>query len=72
MALITTFETPNFKTKTECILLCVPGSRFTHKATNSKINSLTVFNTSNHITKAFAIPYRAIVMCPLLTLYLIP
>jgi hypothetical protein len=40
-ALITTFVTPSFKVKTECIPLCVPGSIFTHKVTNSKINSIT-------------------------------
>jgi hypothetical protein len=33
--------TSSFWTKTECISLCVPGSRFTHKATNSGINSIT-------------------------------
>jgi hypothetical protein len=33
--------TPNFKVKTECILLCVSGSIFTHKVTNSEINSIT-------------------------------
>jgi hypothetical protein len=33
--------TPSFKAKTECIPLCVPGSSFTYKATNSKINSIT-------------------------------
>jgi hypothetical protein len=33
--------TPNFKAKTEYIPLCVPGSIFTHKATNSEINSIT-------------------------------
>jgi hypothetical protein len=33
--------TPNFKAKTECIPLCVPGSSFTHKVTNSEINSIT-------------------------------
>jgi hypothetical protein len=33
--------TPSFKAKTECITLCVLGSSFTHKATNSKINSTT-------------------------------
>jgi hypothetical protein len=27
--------------QTECIPLCVPGSSFTHKATNSGINSIT-------------------------------
>jgi hypothetical protein len=27
--------------KTECIPLCVPGSSFTHKAINSKINSIS-------------------------------
>jgi hypothetical protein len=37
----TTLVTPNFKVKTECIPLCVPGSIFTHKATNSEINSIT-------------------------------
>jgi hypothetical protein len=30
--------TPSFKSKIECIPLCVPGSIFTHKATNSEIN----------------------------------
>jgi hypothetical protein len=33
--------TPSFKAKTECIPLCVPGSRFTHKVINSEINSIT-------------------------------
>jgi hypothetical protein len=33
--------TPSFKAKTECIPLCVPGSIFTHKVTNSEINSIT-------------------------------
>jgi hypothetical protein len=33
--------TPNFKAKTECIPPCVPGSIFTHKVTNSEINSIT-------------------------------
>jgi hypothetical protein len=37
----TTLVTPSFKVKTECIPLCVPGSIFTHKATNSEINSIT-------------------------------
>jgi hypothetical protein len=32
--------TPNFKAKTECIPLCVPGLSFTHKVTNSEINSI--------------------------------
>jgi hypothetical protein len=40
-ALITTFVTPNFKAKTECILLYVPESIFTHKMINSEINSIT-------------------------------
>jgi hypothetical protein len=30
-----------FKAITECILLCVSGSIFTHKSTNSEINSIT-------------------------------
>jgi hypothetical protein len=33
--------TPSFKAKTKCFPLCVPGSSFTHKATNSEINSMT-------------------------------
>jgi hypothetical protein len=33
--------TPSFKAKTKCIHLCVTGSSFTHKATNSEINSIT-------------------------------
>jgi hypothetical protein len=33
--------TPSFKVKTECIPLCVPGSIFTHKATNREINCIT-------------------------------
>jgi hypothetical protein len=33
--------TPSFKFKTECIPLCVPRSIFTHRATNSEINSIT-------------------------------
>jgi hypothetical protein len=33
--------TPSFKVKTECIPLCVTGSIFTHKVTNSEINSIT-------------------------------
>jgi hypothetical protein len=33
--------TPSFKVKTECIPLCVPKSIFTHKTTNSEINSIT-------------------------------
>jgi hypothetical protein len=33
--------TPSFYSKTECIPLCVPGSSFTHKATNSGINNIT-------------------------------
>jgi hypothetical protein len=33
--------TPRFKAKTKCIPLCVPGSIFTHKATNSELNSIT-------------------------------
>jgi hypothetical protein len=37
----TTFVTPSFKVKTECIPLCVLGSIFTHKITNSEINSIT-------------------------------
>jgi hypothetical protein len=41
MALITTFVTPGFKAKTKCIPLCVLGSIFTHKVTNSEINSIT-------------------------------
>jgi hypothetical protein len=32
---------PDFKAKTECISLCVPGLISTHKATNSEINSIT-------------------------------
>jgi hypothetical protein len=37
--------TPCFKVKTECIPLCVSGSIFTHKTTNSEINSITsVYN----------------------------
>jgi hypothetical protein len=32
--------THSFKTKTECISLCVLRSSFTHKATNSKINNI--------------------------------
>jgi hypothetical protein len=32
---------PSFKAKTECILLCVLGSSFTYKVTNSKINRIT-------------------------------
>jgi hypothetical protein len=31
----------DFKTKTECTPLCMPGSSFTHKATNSGINNIT-------------------------------
>jgi hypothetical protein len=33
--------TPNFKAKTECIPLCVLGLTFTHKMTNSEINSIS-------------------------------
>jgi hypothetical protein len=33
--------TPKFKVKTEYIHLCMSGSIFTHKVTNSKINSIT-------------------------------
>jgi hypothetical protein len=33
--------TPSFRAKIKCIPLCVPGSSFTHKVTNSKINSIT-------------------------------
>jgi hypothetical protein len=33
--------TSSFKVKTKCIPLYVSGSIFTHKATNSKINSIT-------------------------------
>jgi hypothetical protein len=33
--------THNFKAKTECIPLCVTRSSFTHKTTNSEINSIT-------------------------------
>jgi hypothetical protein len=33
--------THSFKAKTECIPLCVLRSSFTHKATNSEINSIT-------------------------------
>jgi hypothetical protein len=33
--------TPSFNAKTECVHLCVPGSIFTHKTINSKINSIT-------------------------------
>jgi hypothetical protein len=33
--------TPSFKAKTKCIPLCVRRSIFTHKATNSEINSIT-------------------------------
>jgi hypothetical protein len=33
--------THSFKVKTECIPLCVPGSIFTHKVTNSEINITT-------------------------------
>jgi hypothetical protein len=40
-ALITTSVTPSSKAKTECIILCVPGSSFTHKVTNSETNSIT-------------------------------
>jgi hypothetical protein len=40
MTLITTFVTPSFKAKTECIPLCVPGSIFTHKVINSEIYSI--------------------------------
>jgi hypothetical protein len=36
-----TLSQPVFKAKTKCIPLCVPGSSFTHKATNSGINSIT-------------------------------
>jgi hypothetical protein len=32
--------TPSFKTKIEYIHLCMPGSSFTHKVTNSEINSI--------------------------------
>jgi hypothetical protein len=41
-ALINTSVTPSFKAKTECIPLCVSGSSFTHKATNSEINGITI------------------------------
>jgi hypothetical protein len=41
MALITTFVTPSFKAKIECIPLCVLGSIFTYKVTNSEIKSIT-------------------------------
>jgi hypothetical protein len=37
----TTFFTPNFKAKTECIPLYVPESSSTYKTTNSKVNSVT-------------------------------
>jgi hypothetical protein len=33
--------TPSFQAKIECIPLCVPGSSFTHKVTNSGINIIT-------------------------------
>jgi hypothetical protein len=38
---ISTFVTPSFKAKIECIPLCVSGSSSTHKMTNSEINSIT-------------------------------
>jgi hypothetical protein len=41
MMIIKHIVTPSFKAKTEYILLCVPRSNFTHKATNSKINNIT-------------------------------
>jgi hypothetical protein len=45
---------PSFKAKTECIPLCVPGSSFKNKATNSNIESKTnVLITSNLLTKAY-------------------
>jgi hypothetical protein len=51
MALISFFVTLSFKVKIECIPLCVLGSNFTHKMTNSEMNSKTnVFITSNLIT----------------------
>jgi hypothetical protein len=34
--------TSSFKTKIEYILLCVPGSNFTHKMINSEINNITI------------------------------
>jgi hypothetical protein len=34
--------TPSFKAKTECIPLCVLGSSFTHKATDSEVNSIAI------------------------------
>jgi hypothetical protein len=37
----TALVTPSFWTKTKCIPLCVPGSSFIHKATNSGLNSIT-------------------------------
>jgi hypothetical protein len=51
-SLITTFVISSFKVKTECIPLCVPGSIFTHKATNSEIDSITsvYYNVSQYKT----------------------
>jgi hypothetical protein len=41
LTVVDRFVTLSFKAKTKCILLCVPGSSFTHKATNSEINSIS-------------------------------
>jgi hypothetical protein len=51
MSKVDFYVTPNFNVKTEWIPLCVSRSSFTHKPTNSEINSKTsVFITSNLIT----------------------
>jgi hypothetical protein len=42
---------PVLRLKLNVLPLCVPGSSFTHKATNSEINSKPVFITTYLVTR---------------------
>jgi hypothetical protein len=55
-ALIPLLSLPVLRLKLDALPLCVPGSIFTHKATNSEINSKPVFNTMYLITKLIRRP----------------
>jgi hypothetical protein len=47
---------PVLRPKLDALPFCVPGSSFTHKATNSEINSKPLFNTMYLITKLITRP----------------
>jgi hypothetical protein len=47
---------PVLRPKLDALPLCVPGLSFTHKVTNSEINSKPVFNTMYLITKLITRP----------------